>query len=97
MSLTLVMASSWTWDADRGNLVVLHASLIQTSEETTPAGLGLVGDLVVEIDLGDIDITGEVGFDELGGIGADDLAVGGVIGGVAASQEGGIALAGSCW
>ena len=52
----------------------------------------MIGDLVVEIDLGDIDIAGDVGFDELGGVGADDLAVGGVIGGVATGQEGGITL-----
>ena len=78
-------------------LLYFDPSFIQTGEETTPAGLGLFGDLIVEVDLGDIDITGEVGFDELGGIGADDLAVGGVIGGVAASQEGGITRRGSCW
>ena len=68
MSVVLARASSCRLGALVGYHVVLHAGFLQTVFETAVAGLGLVGELVVEVDDGHIDIAAQVVLDELGGI-----------------------------
>src|SRR5690349_18074625 len=75
---------------DSGNFVVLNTAVIQASEEAAPARLGLLGNLIIEVYLRNIDITLEVGFDEFSRILPNDLAVGCIVGSVAACQPGGV-------
>ncbi len=74
--------------ADGRNLLYIRHRLHPDPHRNRPARLGLLGDLVVEVHLGNIDITGDIGFDEFGCVRSDDLAVGGIIGGVTTCQPG---------
>ncbi len=77
--------------ADGGNFGVLDACFIQAGEETAPARLGLLGDLVVEVTWATLTSPVILALMNSAAFVANDLAIGGIVGGVATGQPGRIA------